>query len=356
MLAVCFGGSEEKKADSLLESVHPNRDSAKDTTSEEAEIMRIEGEQTGEKVLLEIVGAMGLSAIKDCTSSFCTVSVDKNKVHNTSVIHNDTSPIWTVASKSLCLLNLEDGNTVTVDLKSSNLIGFASAKILCSVTLNFGALKAGDGKRVEYKLKPQNDGRALITLALRFRPALQNDLNYFSQATSIMSHNLRAADVDFKNVSQKNMFQKQVKGQQSIFYAGKREKKYRVWPGPDPDNPTRTEFMTKQAIKDVALLPSKQWSEIGHGRHGSLHLEIISCNDLPNMDIQLIEGLTDSFVSLVFEDSHVRSSIIYDSLSPRWMPWSNRAYKFNIAHPSSILFLVSYWQTHEIEFYSSSVA
>lgn len=53
----------------------------------------------------------------------------------------------------------------------------------------------------------------------------------------------------------------------------------------------------------------------------------------------MLDGLTDAFVSIVFEDSFVRSNVIYDSLNPRWMPWSDRAFAFNIAHPSSMLFL-----------------
>jgi hypothetical protein len=48
---------------------------------------------------------------------------------------------------------------------------------------------------------------------------------------------------------------------------------------------------------------------------------------------------TDAFVSLVFEDAYARTDTIDDCLSPRWLPWSNRAFIFHIAHPSSQLFL-----------------
>ena len=52
-----------------------------------------------------------------------------------------------------------------------------------------------------------------------------------------------------------------------------------------------------------------------------------------------VNDLTDPFVGIVFEDTMVRTDVIHDSLGPRWMPWSTRAFAFNIAHPSSMLLL-----------------
>lgn len=50
-------------------------------------------------------------------------------------------------------------------------------------------------------------------------------------------------------------------------------------------------------------------------------------------------GLTDAFVACVYEDNFVRTAVIHDSLNPRWMPWSHRAFEFHIQHPSSLLIL-----------------
>ena len=50
-------------------------------------------------------------------------------------------------------------------------------------------------------------------------------------------------------------------------------------------------------------------------------------------------GLTDAFVACLYEDTFVRTSVIHDSLSTRWVPWSHRAFMFQITHPSSILYL-----------------
>jgi hypothetical protein len=124
--------------------------------------------------------------------------------------------------------------------------------------------------------------------------------------------------------------------------------------------------MTQQEVYDEALKPSKKWVKVGSngGDIGKVHVEIIACNDLPNMvrayvwivntaDLQYAKFLsallllkdlgvgdfTDPFVGLVFEDNMVRTDVIHDALDPRWMPWCTRAFCFNINHPSSILML-----------------
>merc|ERR1712151_1278851 len=48
---------------------------------------------------------------------------------------------------------------------------------------------------------------------------------------------------------------------------------------------------------------------------------------------------TDAFVAVVFEDSILQTDIIDDCLSPRWMPWTKRAFIFNMIHSSSELFI-----------------
>ena len=53
----------------------------------------------------------------------------------------------------------------------------------------------------------------------------------------------------------------------------------------------------------------------------------------------MVGGLTDAFCAMVFEDTFVRTSIIHDSLHPKWMPWACRAFCFPIQHPSSFLML-----------------
>jgi hypothetical protein len=55
--------------------------------------------------------------------------------------------------------------------------------------------------------------------------------------------------------------------------------------------------------------------------------------------MEYVSGRTDAFCAIAFEDTFVRTSIIYDSLHPRWMPWSYRAFRFQIRHPASFFIL-----------------
>jgi len=81
--------------------------------------------------------------------------------------------------------------------------------------------------------------------------------------------------------------------------------------------------------------------EAGSGNVGRLHVEILSCGDLPNLDSggEVMGNFTDSFCALVFEDTCAMTDVIDDELNPRWMPWTNRAFSFNVIHPASILYL-----------------
>lgn len=107
-------------------------------------------------------------------------------------------------------------------------------------------------------------------------------------------------------------------------------------PYPDPSNPETTVWMTQQQVYEEALKPSKKWVEAGNGDVGKIYLEILACNDLPNLDVG-VGDYTDPFVGIVFEDVMVRTDVIHDVLDPRWMPWCTRAYCFNVIHPSSLL-------------------
>lgn len=112
----------------------------------------------------------------------------------------------------------------------------------------------------------------------------------------------------------------------------------RVKPEPDPERPNETKWMTSEEIDAESEKPSKKWIEVGSGQLGTLFVEIIACDGLPNMDTAALGGgKTDAFASLVYEDCIVNTEVINDVLSPRWMPWTQRAFIFHITHPSSQL-------------------
>lgn len=48
---------------------------------------------------------------------------------------------------------------------------------------------------------------------------------------------------------------------------------------------------------------------------------------------------SDPFVAIIFEDTMVRTKVLFNTLCPRWMPWATRAFAFNITHPGSMCFL-----------------
>ena len=120
-------------------------------------------------------------------------------------------------------------------------------------------------------------------------------------------------------------------------------------PYSDPERPEETEFLSHEQIEAEAQKPSTNWIEAGSGDLGRLFVEVIGCYNLPNLDEMpvvggvlpaanvLTGGKTDAFVCMVYEDTIVNTDVINDSLSPRWMPWSQRAFAFHIFHPSSQL-------------------
>ncbi len=92
------------------------------------------------------------------------------------------------------------------------------------------------------------------------------------------------------------------------------------------------------------MKPSYNWIEAGSGRLGKIYLEILKCTDLPNMDIG---SKTDAFCSIIYEDCIVNTDVINDELSPRWPPWSQRAFCFRMAHGSSQILIGVF--DHEID-------
>ena len=111
---------------------------------------------------------------------------------------------------------------------------------------------------------------------------------------------------------------------------------YRVKPFADPERKAETTWLTEKEIEFEAQKPSKFWVEAGTGGLGKVFVEVLGCDKLPNLDTSVTgRDKTDAFTCLVFEDCIVNTDVINDSLSPRWLPWSQRAFVFNIMHPSS---------------------
>ena len=97
------------------------------------------------------------------------------------------------------------------------------------------------------------------------------EINYADEAT----------DIHFRSVPKKAFFSSSKKKNEKTG-----ETLLRLQPPKcDPDLPNKppVEWMTKAQLQDEALAPSWNWVETGHGQAGKLFLEIIGCDDLPNM-------------------------------------------------------------------------
>ncbi|KAG7364176.1 C2 domain containing protein [Nitzschia inconspicua] len=310
--------------------------------------------QQSTNVLLEIVGATALQDLSRNIDTFCIVKVSDREVHRTKTIYNDFQPVFTCKTKSLCLLkHLKEQEKVEVQLCRPNNIVPGAFKVIGSTILDYNKLVHGLGERHEFNIC-QDD--KMILLALRFREATPEDLAYFAskKGTIVSSGSLRnitsrrdvapamssnkdhASDINFKNVTKKSLLQQH---QKTVHVENGKDVAYRVFPGPDPKDPNNTTFMTKKQMDKFLEDPSREWVEAGWGDFGSVYLEILGCDNLPQMDTEMIDGLTDPFACIVFEDTFVRSSVIFDNLNPRWPPWSQRAIKFNIGHPSSVIYV-----------------
>ncbi|KAG7350731.1 C2 domain containing protein [Nitzschia inconspicua] len=329
-------------------------------------------------LLVEICSAWNLP-IGDVFSSDPYVLVRDGKVewHRTGFLPTTLNPVWTLSTGSLFLIQVslaeffENSNYMEFIVKDYDSIG--DHEILGSVLVSKTDMLNGTGDRVEYELNQYSGKNHILSsgakkpsLALRFKLASEDDIKF------MMTY----------EANKKKGFFKQVRGAASRIagaYAGsdaasriagqevgaglyasdsylplrvspnptiQRNKRptedgkavqYRVKPFPDPDRPIEeTKWLTHDEIEEEAFRPSTKWIEAGTGSLGKYYVEVIGCDDLPDMDFSLTgRDKTDAFCTLVYEDCVVNTDVIHDCLSPRWPCWSQRAFVFNIMHSSS---------------------
>lgn len=302
-------------------------------------------------VLMEVVSARGLTSIPGIDPS-CLVRVGKKQVHRTDSIWNDPDPIWTVLSGSLCLLRIpeeedenesekgekeneedEENKSVCVEVCHGN-------QCVGIVTIPFKNVLQKTGEREEFpiQLKPgtkkkgEDTDADLGKLALRFRRASEEDLEFFKKDEDKATGQRAATDINFKKVRS---------AKSSLFSSRKNKEgvtEYQTQPGPDPGRVEETAWLSKVQLQEEALKPSTHWFEAGSGDMGKVYVEVIGCDDLVNLDIG-VNDLTDAFAMIVMEDNVTRTTVVNDTLHPRFMPWSSRAFCFNVAHSSSLIFL-----------------
>jgi len=293
------------------------------------------------RVLMEIVSAILPCQERGATvDPFVKVQVwderlrNLKMLHRTDTIYNDEMPIWTAKTKSLCLLDIPlSGNAAATttsssprqtdsehdnvpDVRTSILVDIChGGERLARVPISFDEILQHcqsdvEGERLEFQLEGGAVENGVI--ALRFRQATEHDILFLEKLnrTSIFSQSsvrevsgtspeartrssdgeeiaalypvddrLVASDINFASVKGKSFFQRYQKKDNSG------QDVSRVLPYPNPDLPDATEWMTKTQLDHAAYQPSSKWVYVRHGcgRAGTLHLEILHCDMLPQL-------------------------------------------------------------------------
>jgi hypothetical protein len=322
-------------------------------------------------LLGELVGACRLKADNhEEMQPYCIVRFGDRIIHRTleSTDVGGNRPIWTIETRSLFLLKMTSNDltrtklTIKVWNKRRDALFATDASFLGEAQIDVATiLKHSNEERFEVKLD-DDDG----VVALRFRIATKADRSFVTARNRVLedvwiskkimrsmlnaeeeetkSHQLATiiTETDETKVASKSFVHAISSAFQWQSYTEKDTgiHKIRIKPCPDPLRPKETEFMTHNDIRSETFQPSHNWVETGSGNLGTLHLEILACHGLPNVDTgEAMGNLTDAFVCAVFEDAVVQTPVIDDELSPHWLPWTQRAFRFGVFHPASILYL-----------------
>eukprot|EP00523_Entomoneis_sp_CCMP467_P008491 CAMPEP_0168738488 /NCGR_PEP_ID=MMETSP0724-20121128/10959_1 /TAXON_ID=265536 /ORGANISM="Amphiprora sp., Strain CCMP467" /LENGTH=1081 /DNA_ID=CAMNT_0008785833 /DNA_START=7 /DNA_END=3252 /DNA_ORIENTATION=+ len=300
--------------------------------------------------LVEIVSGWDLPVGDLSTSDpYVIASFDGNDVHKTQVIEKTLDPIWTVKTGSLFLfrskaeaLYLSEGLLFTV--KDYDALGRDEKLGMFYVAPK--VVYEAKGERLEFKLIPTPGSKKKEVpgyVAIRIRRATGHDIVFMNEhvhkkkKTSLAesaTQQLATAQLGGGGAL-RSYFRRQTR---HIKDGDRDIKQYKVRPGPDPKREEETTWLSKEQIEAECQRESDHWLDVGNGRLGRLHVEILGCDELPNLDSGG-RNKTDTFVALVYEDCVVKTDVVDDCLNPRWLPWSKRAAIFHIHHSSSQLFL-----------------
>jgi len=291
------------------------------------------------KLLVEIVSAMDLPAYDGKSSDpYVVVYHGRDEVHRTKRQNKNLNPVWTVDNGSLFILNVSATDFFSSSTGLTFLVkdydGLSSNDVIGKVSISQEDLLQSKGERKEYELATTKKSSTPLKplLNVRVRPAVESDFKFIQTLHSIQKSKKEGVYTDTAFVGPKphsvTMLKRETKSGPPVLY--------RVKPGPDPSRDVYdTKWLSEEQINEESMSPSANWVECGSGNLGRLFVEVISCDNLPNMDTSAMGGKTDAFACLIYEDAIVSTDVINDTNSPRWMPWSQRAFAFHVMHPSS---------------------
>ncbi|KAL7547952.1 hypothetical protein ACHAWF_011221 [Thalassiosira exigua] len=278
---------------------------------------------------------------------YVVVRFQGKRIHKTAYVSDDANPIWTLRKGALFvwkvdaldLFQSEEG--LVFEVKDYDAIG--SDESLGAFGVTPRTLYRWDGERREFALKPlvgeRDLGRGKVSL--RVRRATEHDVEFMRKYEESLArkNNLIALPNVQTGAAQKMKTMMAVHSKKEKEGPDKGKTIYLVRPGPDPKRKEETAWLTSEKIQEESMRQSYEWTDIGSGSLGKIFVEILGCDGLPNLDSKILGDKTDTFVSLVYEDCFARTDTVSDCLSPRWMPWTKRAFIFNMMHTSSQLFL-----------------
>jgi len=298
-------------------------------------------------LLFDICSGLNLpkSDVVGHSDPYVIVRFDGKKIHKTGVTLNQENPIWTLRKGALFiwkvdaleLFQSEEG--LVLEVKDFDTIG--SNESLGAFNISAHTLYKWNGERRKYALKPLAGQKDFKTgsIALRVRRATDYDIEFMEK----FNEKKKISNISFPEMPNVGTTLKSimtVHSKKELKGPDKGKTKYLIRPKPDPKRVEETSWLTKEKIEEETMRPSYNWTDIGSGNLGKVFVEVLGCDNLPNLDAAGTLGdKTDAFVSLVYEDCSARTDIIADCLSPRWLPWMRRAFIFNMMHTSSQLFL-----------------
>lgn len=259
--------------------------------------------------------------------------------------------MWTLRTKSYFIIAISadkilrctDGlHFIVYDDKS-----LARDKILGATCIPITSLYVANESRTEYLLHPyimgnKPEGDHAGKLAIRCRHATEHDMvfmkecleatkNGFSELAKIVPTIRRTPLSSLGGMLQTRTRYIQIGGERMML------KKVRPYPDPDPKRFESTEWMHPDLIAAEMMKPSTSWIDAGTGSLARIYLEILQCDNLPDTDFGKLKeaNKTDPFAQIVYEDSTVTTDVINDCTSPKWLPWTDRAFVLHMIHPSS---------------------
>ena len=285
------------------------------------------------EILAEIVGGYKLQRLSttsteavpddgDCMKPYCLVRLGKKVIHQTKKAEGGRNPVWTVSTGAFFLIQVTDQSleqdwlSVSVWCKQKDSLQLTVVDTYClgqvRRKLSEIFLHHCDESRLELdlcdpKTKQPCPGQGSVTL--RFRIATKRDKQFLSvlksepkllKQKSVLQNGgkktaessepdtsllvTEANETDVAGASFMNVLSSALTSRTYVDQTTGQSMRL-VKPHPDPDRVDNTTYLCAKDISSETLAPSKQWIEAGSGDVGKVYLEILSCHDLPNLDV-----------------------------------------------------------------------